>query len=142
MFERKPFAATGLVRPWGPLRLRFVGSEHDSQCIRLQSRKCTIGSAEGCTLRLRAQGVRPIECLIVRGKGGTLLRAGSPGVKLNGQAVDDALLVPGDRLSVGPIELEVVSMDADETTPVCMEHESRRQSPGSIPDGREDEMSC
>jgi hypothetical protein len=119
-----------------------VGSEHDSQCIRLLSRKCTIGSGEGCTLRLRAQGIRAIECLIVRGKGGTLLRAGSGDVKLNGQTVDDALLAPGDRLSVGPIDLEVVSLDAAETEPSCTEREIHRPSRGSLPNGRKAEMSC
>jgi hypothetical protein len=106
------------------------------------SGKCTIGSGEGCTVRLRAQGIRPIECLIIRGKGGTLLRAGSSGMKLNGQAVDDALLAPGDRLSVGPVELEIVSINADETAMVGAEHKARRPLQGSMSSGREAEMSC
>jgi hypothetical protein len=124
MIERKSWPAIQPNRPRGPLCLRIVGTARDSQLIHLSSRKCTIGSAPGCTLRLRAQGVRSLECLIVRGKGGTLLRASSPDVRVNGQAIEDTLLSPGDRLGVGPIELEVVALDADEVRVVRAEDET------------------
>ena len=76
--------------------------------IRLSSPKCTIGSAEGCTLRLRCVGVKPLDCVIFRGSHGTVVRSWSTNNRLNGQDFVDAPLVAGDRLKVGPIELEVL----------------------------------
>jgi chemotaxis protein histidine kinase CheA len=90
------------------LVLRVRGTSHDGQVIRLRSSKCTIGSASDCTLRLMARGVQPMHCLILRGNRGTLVRRCSSDTLLNGQGFADAALVPGDRLGIGPIELEVL----------------------------------
>ena len=92
----------------GDLVLRVCGSSRDGQIVRLKSTKCTVGSGPQCTLRLRARRVRPLHCLIVRGAGGTVVRRWSPDTRLNGRAFDDADLLPGDRLNIGGIELEVV----------------------------------
>jgi hypothetical protein len=92
----------------GDLVLRVCGSTRHGQIVRLRSAKCTIGSGPRCTLRLRARGVRPIHCLIVRGSHGTVIRRWSPDTRLNGGAFTDAELVAGDRLSIGTIELEVL----------------------------------
>jgi hypothetical protein len=92
----------------GDLVLRVCGSRHHGQVVRLKSTKCTIGSGPHCTLRLRARGVRPTHCLVIRGSGGTVIRRWSPDTRLNGRTFTDAELLDGDRLSIGPIELEVV----------------------------------
>jgi len=92
----------------GELVFRVCGPTRRGQTVRLRSAKCTIGSGSRCTLRLRARGVRPLHCLILRGVGGTVVRRWSPDTRLNGQAFTDAELAPGDRLSVGAIELEVI----------------------------------
>ena len=92
----------------GELVLRICGSSRDGQIVRLKSPKCTIGSGARCSLRLRGPGIRPIHCLILRGIVGTVIRRWSPDTRLNGRAFDDAPLMPGDRLTVGPVELEVV----------------------------------
>ena len=94
--------------PPDDLKLRIVGGPRDGQLIRLRSSKCSIGSGRSCTLRLRARGVRPLHCLIVRGRVATIVRRWSPDTRLNGSSFTDAELVAGDRLSIGPIELEVV----------------------------------
>ena len=94
--------------PSGDLRLRIVGSSRNGQVIRLSSAKCTVGSAAGCTLRLRAGGVRPIHCVILRGTQGTVVRTWSGHTRLNGQPFADAVLADGDRLAIGPVELEVL----------------------------------
>lgn len=91
------------------LWLRVVGSQRDGQVIRLTSPKCTIGSARGCTLRLRAAGVRPIHCLILRGAQGTVVRTCPAGARLNGQEFLDSAIIAGDQLQLGPITLEVVA---------------------------------
>src|SRR5687768_14203482 len=83
-----------------PLTLLVRGGEHDGRVIRLSSAKCTIGSARGCTLRLRAAGIRPLHCWILRSPHATLLRSWSADVQLNGAAVRDAYLRTGDRLRI------------------------------------------
>lgn len=92
----------------GDLVLRVCGSARHGQIVRLRSAKCTIGSGPRCTLRLRAGGVQPVHCLIVRGSDRTVIRRWSPDTRLNGRAFTDAELVGGDRLSIGAIELEVL----------------------------------
>jgi hypothetical protein len=102
----------------GNLGLRIVGTLRDGQIVHLSASKCTIGSAEGCTLRLRCVGVQPVNCLILRGSRGTVIRSWSTKTRLNGQPFSDAPLVAGDRLKIGPIELEVLatsSKSADST---------------------------
>ncbi len=94
--------------PPGDLRLQVVGSARDGQIIELTAAKCAIGSAGGCTLRLRARGVRPVHCLILRGAHGTVARSWAPNTRINGQPFRDSLLEAGDRLSIGPVELEVL----------------------------------
>jgi hypothetical protein len=93
----------------GDLVLQICSNSRHGQIVRLKAPKCTIGSAANCTLRLRARGVAPLHCLILRGPGGAAVRRWSPDTLLNHQAFTDAPLAPGDRLSVGPVELEVLS---------------------------------
>ncbi len=93
----------------GDLVLRVCGPPRDGQIVRLRSAKCTIGCGSRCTLRLRAVGVAPLHCLILRGRGGTVVRRWAADTRLNQRPFTDAQLSPGDRLSIGPIELDVVS---------------------------------
>jgi len=92
----------------GDLVLRIRGTSRHGQVIRLHAEKCTIGSGPRCTLRLRARGVRPLHCLIVRGPAAAVIRRWHPDTRLNGRAFTESLLSPGDRLSVGPLEFEVL----------------------------------
>ena len=102
-------SVSGLMGPpRGDLTLRIAGTERNGQVVRLAAAKCAVGSAPNCTLRLRAIGVRPLHCLILRGEGGTTVRRWSPDTRLNGRTFTDALLQPGDRLGIGPIEFEVL----------------------------------
>jgi hypothetical protein len=91
------------------LVLRICGSQHHGQVVRLKSTKCTIGSGLHCTLRLKAPGIAPLHCLVLRGVGGAIVRCWSPDTRWNHRAFTDAALSPGDRLSIGPVDLEVVS---------------------------------
>jgi hypothetical protein len=97
-------------RAAGELCLRIVGTARNGQIVRLSAPKCTIGSAPGCALRLRAVGVRPVHCVILRGTNATLARAWAPETRLNGVKFTDAPLAAGDRLSIGPVELEIVDI--------------------------------
>lgn len=98
-----------LEHPSSPLVLRILGTEYDGREIRLLSAKCTIGSGSTCTFRLRAAGVQPLHCLILRGRQAAIIRRWSSGTYLNGGCFTDSPLREGDRISIGPVELEVVS---------------------------------
>src|SRR5271166_6197116 len=92
----------------GFLVLRVRGTTRDGQIVRLRSPKCTIGSGTNCTLRLRADNIGAVHCLILRGPSRTVVRRWSPDTRLNGRNFTESELQSGDRLSVGAIDLEVV----------------------------------
>src|SRR3990167_3845443 len=92
----------------GDLVVRIWGASPESRIVRLRSQKCTIGSDPTCTLRIRARGVGPVHCVIVRGGGRAVIRRQASDTRLNGQDFGDAALLTGDRFSVGPLELEVL----------------------------------
>ncbi len=94
----------------GVLTFRVRSPEHNGRILRMRSPKCLIGSHPSCTLRLRAAGVRPFHCLILRGTEGMFIRRWSAGTCLNGAGFTDSRLKPGDRLDIGPIELEVLEL--------------------------------
>ena len=89
------------------LTLSVATGEHQGRQMSIRADKCTIGSAKGCTLRLVAAGVGALHCWILRGSGGTIIRCRHPHTRLNGRPFRDAALMPGDRLQVGSVELEV-----------------------------------
>ena len=92
----------------GPLVLRICGSHREGQIVRLKSAKCTIGAGEHCTLRIRARGVQPLHCVLIRKAERTIVRRWAKDTRLNGASFTDAPLQIGDRLSIGPIEFEVL----------------------------------
>lgn len=103
--------STGLLgTPTGELVLQICGGEHDGRLLRLNAAKCLVGSAPGCTLRLRARGVRPVHALILRGPAGALVRCWSPDAQLNERAFTEAALRIGDRLQLGTVSLAVVEL--------------------------------
>jgi hypothetical protein len=104
----QPARPSLFLQDCGELTLRVHGSGHDGRLIRIRSPKCTIGSAAGCTLRLVAAGVAPLHCWVLRGKEATIVRKLHGPVALNGGALCESALAPGDRLQVGTVELEVV----------------------------------
>ena len=99
----------------GFLALRVSGGKRDGQLVRLQSPKCIIGSGPNCTLRLRAAGVEPVHCLVLRGSEQTIVRRWSADTRLNGRSFNEAALQPGDRLSIGRIDLLVIDTSQPET---------------------------
>ncbi len=109
--------ASVLGTPPADLLLRIVGTARDGQVVRLSNRKCSIGSGPNCTLRLRARGVRPVHCLLLRGPGGTVLRSWAPGIRVNGEIVSDAVLEAGDLITIGPIEFEVLPSEGPPVDP-------------------------
>jgi hypothetical protein len=99
------------------LTLRVRGAGRQDETVRIAARKCTIGADPACTLRLDESGIRPLHCLILRGESQTIVRRWASDARLNGADFADAVLQPGDRLSLGPIELEVLSLGAASPPP-------------------------
>ncbi len=95
--------------PIAELKFRIQGGEHHGRILRIAAAKCSIGSAPGCTLRLRRDDIEPLHCLILCGRNGAIIRRNSSRTYLNGGPFEDATLHAGDLLRVGSIELEVVA---------------------------------
>lgn len=121
--------ATLLGVPVGELALRVANGQQAGAVFPIDVQKCTLGADDGCTLRLDHAGVRPLHCLILRGAAETVVRRWSPDTRLNGRDFTDAPLRTGDRLSLGPLDLEVVTPDpfgSDEThAPALLDHLSK-----------------
>lgn len=98
-----------LGAPTSELKFRIQGGEHHGRSVRIAAAKCTIGSAAGCTLRLRRSDIDPLHCMILTGRNGTVVRRNSPRTYLNGGAFEDSLLQAGDVLRLGSLELVVES---------------------------------
>jgi pSer/pThr/pTyr-binding forkhead associated (FHA) protein len=98
----------------GPIPMGFMvrvhGGIYDGRVVRVSTDKCTIGRSPDCTIRLSSPEFEPLHCLIVRGQGGVVVRCWSEGkTKLNGEDFSVSWMEPGDRLGVGPIELELLN---------------------------------
>jgi hypothetical protein len=96
----------------GTLSLKVLGPGKPGRVVNIRSPKCTIGSGTGCTLRLRAAGIDSLHCWVLRGTAGTVIRRLNGAATLNGTHFDEALLSVGDRLSIGPVHLEVIDCNA------------------------------
>lgn len=101
-----------LGSPPGELMLRISRGRDTASELRISAPKCTIGSSPCCTLRLVQRDVKPVHCVILRGARCTIIRSWSPDTRLNGRAVRDAELSPGDRLTCGPVEMQIVDTAA------------------------------
>ncbi len=137
MQESANYSSSVLEATTGELVLKVRGAirdgqvVRDGQTVRLSSPKCTIGSGSNCTLRLRARGVGPVHCLVLRGAERTIVRRWLPDTRLNGGTFDEAELSVGDHLSIGPIELEVIELgdpaSMDDNCPADSEQARERE---------------
>ena len=99
----------GLLGPANDeLRLRIHGPRRDGQLVVVRVPKCTIGSADSCSFPLHGPGIHTVHCIILRGQRGAVVRCVAPGTTLNGMQIQDAAIFAGDRLRIGPYELEVL----------------------------------
>jgi hypothetical protein len=100
-----------LVNAQGELILRITGNSAQPETVSVRSSKCTIGSADACTIRLNDADVQPVHCIILRGTTETVVRRWADNVWLNGKHFDDATLAAGDVLTLANMQIEVVSDD-------------------------------
>src|SRR5207249_3030414 len=69
-----------------------------------------IGRAENCDLRLNADSVEALECVLAHGPAGLTLRnlRADNGTLINGQVATICTLRHGDLLSIGPFQFQLV----------------------------------
>lgn len=97
-----------LCSPPTALRLQVLDGSSPNRIVRVSARRCTVGGAPSCTVRLRAFGVRPFHCLIQQSAGRTRVRSLCPGNQLNGLPFRQERLQDGDTLTLGPITFRVL----------------------------------
>src|SRR4051812_41984779 len=97
-----------LLAEAGEMTLRIRAPRHEEREVHIRSPKCTVGSAAGCTLRLRARGIGGLHCWILRGPQGSVVRRLHGSATLNGAQFNEAPVKIGDCLRIGPVELEFV----------------------------------
>ncbi|GEM_PF-6579414 len=139
--ENLPERSASFDRLQQPLVFRVCGSSQDGREIRLKASRITVGSAEGCTLRIRARGVHPVHCLVIRGQCRTIVRRTHPATLLNEGGFSDAELREGDRLQVGPVVLEYrpeLSTVGSDGNPSAEPARSGNSTPIEPIDGKED----
>ncbi|MEZ6110399.1 MAG: hypothetical protein R3C99_05215, partial [Pirellulaceae bacterium] len=106
----------------GELAFRIHAPDHEQATVTVRSPKCSIGSHESCTLRLKAADLRPVHCWVMRGANGAWVRRWSQQTLLNDQGFEASPLRIGDRLKFGSIELELINIRPAPPAPAS--HES------------------
>ncbi len=107
-------AASDATLPVGRLQLRLRADGH---VLDLLPGKTTIGSSPRCNVRIEQPGVQPLHCLIVEGAEGWRVRSWVANSTLNGEPFEEAALVAGDCLCLGPVELDVFDPEAETLAP-------------------------
>jgi hypothetical protein len=80
-----------------------------SDIVELASRKCLVGSAPSCHVRVNEPGVASIECLIIQGLENNVVRWLDASQEFAGaELFEDEVLRAGDPLQIGPVELELL----------------------------------
>ena len=87
-----------VFRPGAPVRrLRLTGNRY------------TFGSAEGCSIRLDDQSLRPMHAVLIRDASRILVRAYSVPIEINGTRTTEATLRVGDILRLGAYQFELLA---------------------------------
>ena len=92
----------------GTLVLRvFDRSDGGYSVHHIEGPRCSLGASPTCTVRLRGPNVRPVHCVILRGRHRSAVRRWSPNSWLNGQFFNDDVIAEGDELTLGGVRVQV-----------------------------------
>lgn len=97
----------------GAPRLRLRRAGRDEQIYPLEPGRWTIGSSARCNVRLPASEAQPLQCLITLEWGEAIVTRWAAGVLLNGREFSKTPFKFGDRLTIGPWEVEWEQGDED-----------------------------
>ncbi len=100
--------------PAPDLALRIVQSGGQDQMQILPMGQCTVGSSPRCQIQLQSEEVSPLHCLILRGPRETSVTRWAPGVLLNEQQFHNAVVVAGDCLKFGDLELHFEAVPTEQ----------------------------
>ena len=78
--------------------------------LRLTGSRYTFGSAEGCSIRLSDENLRPMHAVLLRDGSRILVRAYSVPLQVNGIRTTEATLVVGDVLRLEQYQFELLSV--------------------------------
>lgn len=97
-----------LPAPVQDLRLELLDGDQPGPVIRIRGKRCTLGGAQSCSIRLRGLGILPVHCMILRRGDRWLIRSLSGRNTLNSEPFNRAQLRPGDTLRIGSVSLRVI----------------------------------
>ncbi len=90
------------------LEFRVVRSGAAAKRLKINSHRCTLGSGEGCTVRLNDPSLRAMHAVILRDASRVLLRAYTVPIEVNGSLVNEKFLQLGDTFRLGSYLFELV----------------------------------
>jgi len=102
-----------IVHELGSIEFRVVRSGLPARRMRLNTTRCTLGSGEGCTVRLNDASLRPMHAVILRDSHRVLLRAYTVPIDVNGLLTGETFLNVGDQFTLGSYHFELT--DAPDT---------------------------
>jgi hypothetical protein len=92
------------------LDLRIHRAGTPDRRLRIQVDRCTLGSGEGCTVRLADPAVCPLHAVILSAAGRVLIRGYAIPLEINGHFAIEAFLKPGDVFHLGSYRFEILSV--------------------------------
>ncbi len=92
----------------GFIEFRVVRSGSPPRRMRLNTARCTLGSGDGCTVRLADSSLRPMHAVVLRDANRVLLRAYTVPIEVNGHLTGESFLHLGDTFVLGSYEFELV----------------------------------
>ena len=90
-----------------PLVLEFIGGPYDGRRLAVAGDVLRFGSAADCTLRIHGDGVPDVLFQIQRAEEGFVLDAHAPGVSVNDEPVDHAVITANDTVAAGPVRFRL-----------------------------------
>ncbi len=103
------------TRPTGVVELKVTQAGHVIQQTALPVGKCTIGSSPSCQIRVTTGQLKPLQCLIIRNDDQFTVTRWGTGVLLNGAEFTTASIRTGDCLTIGDVQLELVTQAEADT---------------------------
>ena len=92
----------------GSIEFRVLRSGAPARRMRLNSTRCTLGSGEGCTVRLNDTSLRAMHAVILRDAHRVLLRAYTVPIEVNGHLTGETFLHLGDTFRLGSYHFQLV----------------------------------
>lgn len=88
--------------------LHWTDANNRDDFVALANNRVKIGAGANCDIVLQDSERRPLQCLVVHGPRGVFARNWRADAALNGNSFTEAFLQPGDRMSFGNAQFELV----------------------------------